>query len=651
MTCLKSKVDNLKSEYDFIRYIELLDDLKKNYLILLAARDTPWGPPFDKEKTCSLKRLDLKYDLFGMYRRAYVAVIDEGRNIFEKLSSTGKEIISYKEIIDEISICINSSGYNADVVHSFTAGSIKINGEECSIRGRGLNFVVYDKKNKEIMDIVNFDTYSEEIACRHPMWELERIRCFQQMHPDITVLGVKSPIFPQNNLTQNEQFILNYNIDRGAIIANLDKPIFSINQYYNEKVLQEVFCVPKSYHDFKGIRRFEDVHLEAVNTRGGHRVTHHQPEYAERTVYLVGGCSVFGIGAADEHTMASFLQQMLNETGKSCRVQNYGYFLCEADRQQEEEIAILESLPIVSGDIVIYYCTDGLLLEACGIPIIDCTYLASEPRDFEIFFDKSHLTPDGYCSVAEKIYKGIIERNLLDYSQKAELCYTQQDYGFDVAQTKDLNEYKKFLTNFYEEALSPKIGSIVMNCNPFTLGHRYLIDRALEQCDFLIVFLVEEDSSFFSFEDRLQLVAEGTKDLNNVAIIPSGRFILSSLTFEEYFNKAEMQDRIIDTTLDITVFAQEIAPCLHITKRFAGEEPFDAVTKQYNETMRLILPEYGIEFIEIPRIRIGDEIVSASRVRESLKNKDFLTIKSMVPTTTFCYLQKRYSGNYTLQSN
>ncbi len=74
-----------------------------------------------------------------------------------------------------------------------------------------------------------------------------------------------------------------------------------------------------------------------------------------------------------------------------------------------------------------------------------------------------------------------------------------------------------------------------MNCNPFTLGHRYLIETCAEKCDMLIVFVVQEDKSYFLFEDRLSLVQEGCSDLENVCVTGSGEFILSSLTFSEYF--------------------------------------------------------------------------------------------------------------------
>lgn len=218
---------------------------------------------------------------------------------------------------------------------------------------------------------------------------------------------------------------------------------------------------------------------------------------------------------------------------------------------------------------------------------------------------------------------------------------TQKVLPFEADTYQELSDYKKALADWYHQTFSVTMGSVVMNCNPFTLGHRYLVEKALTQCDFLIIFVVQEDKSRFPFADRLRMVKEGVADLKNVAVFPSGRFVLSSLTFSEYFNKSELQDRIIDTSLDVTVFAREIAPCLHITKRFAGEEPFDAVTRQYNETMHRILPEYGIEFVEISRTTDakGETIISASRVRELLEKKDYDSIRTLVPESTLWYLK------------
>lgn len=208
----------------------------------------------------------------------------------------------------------------------------------------------------------------------------------------------------------------------------------------------------------------------------------------------------------------------------------------------------------------------------------------------------------------------------------------------DRTLSRELEEYKDILKNYYREMFVPTVGAVVMNCNPFTLGHRYLAEKALEQCDFLVIFVVEEDKSVFPFEDRLKLVDEGVKDLSNVTVIPSGKFIISSVTFSEYFNKSELQDRTVDASLDVSVFAREIAPCLHIVKRFAGSEPFDSVTKQYNDTMRQILPEYGIEFTEIPRAETDGEAISASRVRQMILEGNLEGTKRLVPLSTYNYL-------------
>jgi [citrate (pro-3S)-lyase] ligase len=222
---------------------------------------------------------------------------------------------------------------------------------------------------------------------------------------------------------------------------------------------------------------------------------------------------------------------------------------------------------------------------------------------------------------------------------------TERNYGLTPEQLVRLEEYKAVLAAFYEEQFGdretpPKIGAIVMNCNPFTLGHRRLIEQCAGKVDFLIVFVVREDKSFFPFEDRMGLVDRGTEDLPNVGVIESGNFIISSLTFREYFNKSELQDKIVDSSNDVTLFAREIAPAAHISVRFAGSEPFDRVTKQYNDALAGILPRYGIAFEVIPRFELGGEAISASRVRDLLAKNKLEEIKKLVPKTTYDYLLK-----------
>ena len=130
-------------------------------------------------------------------------------------------------------------------------------------------------------------------------------------------------------------------------------------------------------------------------------------------------------------------------------------------------------------------------------------------------------------------------------------------------------------------------------------------------------------------------------DLKCVSVVPSGKFIISSRTFKVYFNKESLQNRTVDTSLDVTLFAKEIAPCLNITMRFAGEEPIDSVTRQYNENMARILPQYGIEFVELPRKKFEGKPISASEVRYLADKGDLQHLEKLVPAQTFVYLLKR----------
>lgn len=180
----------------------------------------------------------------------------------------------------------------------------------------------------------------------------------------------------------------------------------------------------------------------------------------------------------------------------------------------------------------------------------------------------------------------------------------------------------------------PKLGAVVMNCNPFTYGHQYLIDIASRLVDLLYVFVVEEDKSIFPFKDRFAMVNEGTKQYVNVIVIPSGSFMISSVTFPGYFTKDTPTGESYDDFLDLKIFAHYISPAFGISVRFVGEEPFDKVTGQYNYDMKIILKETEIDVIEIPRKKFGNEFISATKVRRLLKEKDYNSLKNYLPETT-----------------
>ena len=194
-----------------------------------------------------------------------------------------------------------------------------------------------------------------------------------------------------------------------------------------------------------------------------------------------------------------------------------------------------------------------------------------------------------------------------------------------------------------ERVDAQNVGAIVMNCNPFTLGHRHLVEFARRDVDFLYVFVVEEDKSAIPFKERFAIACENCAAFDNVKVLPSGKFIISSVTFAEYFQKDELQNsRKIYPAQDVRLFGREIAPALGITKRFVGEEPFDAVTRQYNEAMEEILPEYGVELVEIPRLKSKDgEVISATKVRDFLRRDDLKSCRPYLTEETYRYLRRK----------
>lgn len=193
------------------------------------------------------------------------------------------------------------------------------------------------------------------------------------------------------------------------------------------------------------------------------------------------------------------------------------------------------------------------------------------------------------------------------------------------------------------------VGSIVMNCNPFTLGHRYLVEQACERSHWVHLFVVKEDASFFSFHDRYRLICEGLSHLKNLTIHEGSDYIISKATFPTYFIKDKKQIDSLYTELDLNIFRNHLAPELGITHRFVGMEPLCVVTNEYNQQMKKILSRKAesppIEVVELERIEYKGEPISASRVRRLMQERNLEEIRHLVPPTTYALIEKMLSEN------
>ena len=181
---------------------------------------------------------------------------------------------------------------------------------------------------------------------------------------------------------------------------------------------------------------------------------------------------------------------------------------------------------------------------------------------------------------------------------------------------------------------TPLRGVVVMNCNPFTLGHRYLIEQAAKQVERLFVMVVREDCSLFAYAERKAMVEQGVAHLKNVTVIDGSEYAISQATFPTYFLKRLDDAADTQMLLDLDLFRRHIAPALGATVRFIGTEPTDQLTRRYNQLMHEVLADVR----EIVRLEKEGNAVSASRVRKAMEQGDMNTIRQLVPPTTLPYI-------------
>lgn len=224
-----------------------------------------------------------------------------------------------------------------------------------------------------------------------------------------------------------------------------------------------------------------------------------------------------------------------------------------------------------------------------------------------------------------------------------------------------LPEYRKYLESL---ARPGRNGAIVMNANPFTKGHRYLVEQAASLVDNLYVIVVKEDRSRFPYAERKAMIEAGCAGLDNVVVCEGSDYAISAATFPTYFLKKLDDATDTQIALDLDLFVNHIAQPLGVTVRFAGSEPEDALTRRYNELMAEILPGTSvavvrqahqpdpelvkgsalrqalrpIDFVEIPRLEQKGKPLSATSLRRALDKASFKEAMEYIPESSIPYL-------------
>ena len=277
-------------------------------------------------------------------------------------------------------------------------------------------------------------------------------------------------------------------------------------------------------------------------------------------------------------------------------------------------------------------------------------FMENKRNGFSSYLKKLEQDSTAQITTLEETAQSKNNDNLSAEEKKTESA----DILLKVDKQKTITESSS--ANLQKTIGSIKTAALVINANPFTLGHQYLIEKASRENDTLHLFIVEEDASLIPFSIRKKLVIEGTSHLPNIIYHDSGPYIISNATFPGYFQKDEQAVMESHAELDLAVFIK-IAEKLHITRRYIGEEPFSETTGIYNKIMAEKLPENGIDCIIVPRkqytcmenekkndtknISSHSFPISASTVRQAIKKGNFTLLKQLVPETTLQYFESK----------
>ena len=317
-----------------------------------------------------------------------------------------------------------------------------------------------------------------------------------------------------------------------------------------------------------------------------------------------------------------------------------------------------------------YACTspDGSILAGAGIKadIIKCVAVAPSARS------EGFMLPLLSRVVSDAAAKGVLNLKVFTKPENREIF---ESIGFKVLASapkavlmengRGLEKYCEYLSGICHASGSEKLffgtvpekpiflcqrqpsarkcGVIVMNANPFTLGHKYLIDKALEQVDHLFVIPVKEDASAFPYSERLAMIraasalpcpknqfssanASPAHADSRITVLDGSDYCISAATFPTYFLKDLSDAAETQMTLDIDLFERHIMPALGATVRFVGSEPLDPLTARYNALMH--------NAVVIPRL----EAISASVVRAAIEAGDYASAAALCPSTTHPYL-------------
>lgn len=314
------------------------------------------------------------------------------------------------------------------------------------------------------------------------------------------------------------------------------------------------------------------------------------------------------------------------------RYDDVDYYAAIVDESSDEMIAggglkgsVIKCVAVADGhkgeavaNVIVSHLIAKANAEGC-----QCVKLYTKPDNRQLFESLSfRLIAESPNAILMETGVGGIEK----YSE--ELRVKSEELG---VKSEELKNDESVVSN----ARKP-IGVIVMNANPFTLGHRFLVEQSSELVERLYVVVVREDCSMFSYNERKAMVSQGVRDIGNVVVVDGSDYAVSAATFPTYFLKQLSDATDTQIILDLDLYRRRIAPALGATIRFFGSEPTDPLTRRYNELMHQQLGEEHVH--EIQRKQQEGSAISASRVRKAMMEGCIWDAIQLVPPTTIPYI-------------
>ena len=626
---------------------------------LIYATDISTGNNVVKTNMKKTDSFDLsKYELRGIRKKNWSQRLKwfESKiiNYYKDLNKTNILIVGDQDFLDTFKFASKKNNWNSNFTYSSFPDSNNKYDLVIDSKYNPRNFkFLYENENVSSFQYVYLEILLNEALEFFKENDIKYYFFEGPITRNIKNLNDIDKTFIGKNWKNDENWMESFNKEIQKIIDILYQNCTDCKDFLNKRYVEELST---SISNGKYRIKKDCDHGNLLQIRNGCRRTYYSPENSPNCskIYICGPCIADGLFACDKCTIESFIQNKIRNKNQKYEVINYGSV---GGRDWINDLEHILDTPLKKGDCVVHLTSRNSVLnkvfEKFGIKVHETTSLFDRPNDIGPWMidDGYHINCSGNKVIADYIYK-ILEKDL--NNDKYENNSVRYKFENEIDTFLEENpEFKSYLSDLKKirdkNNIKGKIGSIVMNCNPFTLGHRYLIDQALSEVDHLYIFIVEEDKSIFPFKDRMDLVQKGISDINDrITVLPSGKWMISLLTFPEYFSKDSLQEAEIDPSKDVNLFGKYICPSLNITQRFVGEEPFDSVTRQYNDSMKSILPKYGIKFTEIPRRLCSNKnVISASKVREiikeglySLSDEKIKNLKQYVSDSTIDYLRQ-----------